>query len=104
MPDKAYVIVNLHVTDFDRYFAEYIPGTLPAIQKHGGGVLVATNSPDKTDGDLDGNWHVVLEFPSMDAAKAWYEDPDYQPMKELRMTELTTGGNLSFAPAFQPPG
>ena len=104
MSDKAYVIVHLQVTDFDRYFSEYIPGTLASIQKHGGGVLVATNDPETAEGEVSGNWHVVLEFPSMADAKAWYDCDEYQPVKALRMNELTTGGSLSFAPAFQPPG
>ena len=104
MADKAYIIVNLQVPDFDRYFAEYIPGVLGVLAKHGGQVLVATNEPEKAEGNLEGNWHVILEFPSMDAAKGWYNDPDYKPLMDLRISELTTSGNLSFAPAFQPPG
>ena len=29
---------------------------------------------------------VVLEFPSMEAARAWYADPDYQPLIRLRQS------------------
>ena len=35
---------------------------------------------------------VVIEFPSRVAAQAWYDDPDYQPLKELRRT----GSQLDF--------
>jgi uncharacterized protein (DUF1330 family) len=100
--EKAYVIVHIQVDDFDRYFAEYIPGVVELFGKHGGHVLVATGEPDSVEGELSGNWHVVVEFPSMDAAKAWYEDADYLPLRDLRMNELTAGGSLSFVSAFKP--
>jgi uncharacterized protein (DUF1330 family) len=100
---KAYAVVHLEVNDFDRYFAEYIPGVVKLIGKHNGQVLVASNAPDSVEGKLPGNWHVVLEFPSMDAAKAWYADADYLPLRNLRMNELTSGGSLSFVPSFKPP-
>ena len=100
--DKAYVLVHLEVEDFDRYFAEYIPGVVEIFGKHGGQVLVATSEPDNVEGELSGNWHVVVEFPTMDAAKAWYADADYLPLRELRMNELTAGGIISFVPAFKP--
>ncbi len=29
---------------------------------------------------------IVLEFPSMEQAKAWYHDPEYSPMIKLRQT------------------
>jgi uncharacterized protein (DUF1330 family) len=41
---------------------------------------------------------VVLEFPSVGAAKAWYADPDYQPLIRLRQSgsdiELVVGEGL----------
>jgi uncharacterized protein (DUF1330 family) len=100
--DKAYVLVHIQVEDFDRFFAEYVPGLGELFGKHGAQVLVATGEPDTVEGELSGNWHVVLEFPSMDAAKAWYTDADYQPLRDLRMNELTSSGSLSFVPAFKP--
>ena len=100
--DKAYVIVHIEVEDFDRYFAEYIPGVIELFGKHDGHVLAATGEPDTVEGELSGNWHVIIEFPSMEAAKGWYTDADYLPLRNLRMTELTAGGSLSFVPAFKP--
>ena len=100
--DKAYLIAHLQVEDFDRYFAEYIPGVVELFGTHGAQVLAATGEPDTVEGELSGNWHVVVEFPSMDAAKAWYADADYLPLRELRMSELSAGGSMNFVPAFKP--
>ena len=100
--DKAYVLVHIQVEDFDRFFAEYVPGLVGLFGKHGAQVLVATGEPETVEGELSGNWHVVLEFPSMDAAKAWYADADYLPLRDLRMNELTSSGSLSFVSAYKP--
>ena len=34
----------------------------------------------------------MVEFPSMEHARAWYNDPDYAPMKHLRQA----GSRLTF--------
>ncbi len=38
---------------------------------------------------LEGNWHpkrvVVLEFPSVEAAKRWYESPEYRKVMPIRL-------------------
>jgi hypothetical protein len=34
----------------------------------------------------------MIEFPSMEHARAWYHDPEYAPMKRLRQT----GSRLNF--------
>ena len=37
---------------------------------------------------LEGDWEptrlVVLEFPNMAALKAWYDSPEYRPLKSVR--------------------
>jgi uncharacterized protein (DUF1330 family) len=34
----------------------------------------------------------MIEFPSMEHARAWYTDPEYAPMRELRQA----GSRLNF--------
>ena len=31
---------------------------------------------------------VILEFPSLHRAKAWHDDPDYVPLKQLRQANV----------------
>ena len=37
---------------------------------------------------LEGDWHpkriAIIEFDDFDAAKRWYESPEYQEVKKLR--------------------
>ena len=104
MSEQAYVIVHLQVRDFDAYFENYVGPLLSQFEEYGAKVLAATTEPDVREGELFGNWHVVLEFPSVASAHAWYGSPAYEPLKELRMSRLTDGGSLAILPAFAPHG
>jgi uncharacterized protein (DUF1330 family) len=42
---------------------------------------------------LEGDWHgsvVILEFPDLDHARAWYNSPDYQQILPLRTENSDT--------------
>ena len=57
------------------------------VEKHGGKFHVRRGKMEKLEGkEALPNEVVVIEFPSMDQAKAWYNDPDYAPMIKLRQT------------------
>jgi uncharacterized protein (DUF1330 family) len=55
---------------------------------------------------LEGTWRperlVVLEFPSAERARAWWESPEYAPAKALRQSCATTDMVLIDGPAFDP--
>ena len=85
----AYVIGMLQVRDTS-WRAEYGPKTAALIEKHGGR-YVARGEADVLEGDGKGlDRFVILEFPSVEAAKAWYNDPEYAPMIKLRQTGAET--------------
>ncbi|MBI3163236.1 MAG: DUF1330 domain-containing protein [Chloroflexi bacterium] len=79
----AYVIVDIEVTDPEGY-KEYIK-LAPETVKLYGGRYIARGGQNET---LEGDWHasrlVILEFPSIDQAKAWVNSPEYAPAKALR--------------------
>jgi uncharacterized protein (DUF1330 family) len=79
----AYFIVDLEVTDpagFDEY-RKLVPAT---IEKYGGRYLVRGGRTET----LEGNWQpkrvVVLEFPSVEQARRWYNSEEYRNPKALR--------------------
>ena len=79
----AYFIVNLDVKDrekFERYHAE-VPAV---IAKHGGRYLVRGGELHPIEGDLGLKRLVVLEFPSLEAARRFYDSPEYAPLLKLR--------------------
>jgi uncharacterized protein (DUF1330 family) len=83
----AYVIARVEVRD-TAWRAEYGPKTRALVQKHGGKALAGFGSAVERlegEGQLPSTI-VILEFPSLAQAKAWYNDPEYAPMITLRQT------------------
>ncbi len=78
----AYMIVLTDVTD-PAGMEEYRTHVLPVIERYGGRFLAA-GPPDILEGDLTLHVAVILEFPSMERAHAWYDGADYQDLKALR--------------------
>lgn len=79
----AYIIVGLNIHDVD-VFRQYAEGAMPLLRELGATVLAAANDVEP----LRGNWApdrlVVLKFPSMKQARAFWNAPDYAPFKALR--------------------
>jgi uncharacterized protein (DUF1330 family) len=64
------------------------------VAKHGGKYLVRSSDPWEV---LEGtppqmNGLTIIEFPSMEKARAWYNGPEYAPMIRLRQS----GARLDF--------
>lgn len=79
----AYVIANVEVTDaaaYERYRKD-VPAT---IEQYGGRFLVRGGAAAALEGDFVPKRIVVLEFPSVDRAKAWWDSPEYRPLRALR--------------------
>jgi uncharacterized protein (DUF1330 family) len=69
---------------------EYLPKTAALVAKHGGKALVGGNSTPRLLA-LEGKPPlavVILEFPSLELAQAWHDDPDYAPLKQLRQANV----------------
>lgn len=79
----AYIIARIRVTDPSKY-AEYMKATPAAIAKHGGRFIVRGGAVVNLEGAEETSRLVVLEFPSIDAAKAFYYSTDYQEARALR--------------------
>ena len=82
---KAYVIGLLDMKSWD-WYDEYYQKTSKLIEKHGGRYLASGVKPHVLEGSTTPNAHVILEFPSLEHAKNWYQDPDYKNMIELRQS------------------
>jgi uncharacterized protein (DUF1330 family) len=90
---KAYLIGEIDVHDPETY-ANYTAQTPAAIAKHGGRFLVRGGACDPREGDSPKGRIVVIEFPSMEAVKTFYESADYQPLIPIRQS--ASSGRLFF--------
>lgn len=85
---KGYVVAAIRVHDRDGY-ERFKAAAGAAIAAHGGKVLVRDPQPERREGDLDGI-AVVIEFDSLDAARRFYESPEYTAARKLRETAAET--------------
>ena len=79
---SAFAVFNYTIKNPEGYEA-YPPAAGPTIGAHGAEVLVADYQADPIEGS-PGHVTVVLRFESKEAARAWYESPEYQAAKGLR--------------------
>ena len=79
----AYMIMLTEVTD-PTGMEQYRTHVLPVIERYGGRFLAAA-PPDVLEGAAHPHVAVILEFPSMERAHAWYDSADYQELKALRL-------------------
>lgn len=95
---SVYVIATYDIVD-PKGYEGYVPGVLPLLQKHGAEVLAADYEPEALEGHAAGV-NVVLKFPSEEAARNWYSDPDYVPVKQIRLNS-TKNGSIVMAKEFK---
>lgn len=82
----AYVIGRLQVRDAS-WREQYRAKVGQIVEKHGGRYLVRGGAMETLEGNTPlPSGIVVLEFPSMEQARAFYHDPDYAPLIKLRQT------------------
>lgn len=85
----AYMIVDLTVNDPEG-FARYREMVPPTIAAYGGRYLARGGAISPMEGDWDPKRITVLEFPSVEQAKAWWSSPEYAEAKALRMQTAET--------------
>lgn len=81
----GYVIAQINVTDAQVY-PSYVAMVQPIIQRFGGEFLVRGGRSESFEGTPPGDRHVVIRFPSYQAAQDWYHSEDYAQAKALRMS------------------
>ena len=80
---SAYVIVDIEVTDPVGY-EEYKKQAAPTVALYGG-KYIARGGPNETlEGDWRANRLVILQFETVEQAKAWLNSPEYAPARALR--------------------
>lgn len=79
----AYLIADIEVTDAAAFEA-YRQAVVATIAARGGRYLVRGGAVDVAEGDWQPKRLVILEFPTREAALAWYRSADYAPLLALR--------------------
>ena len=86
---KTYIIVDVDIQDPVRYedYKKMTPSSLVPFE----GRFIARGGQTVTlEGDWKPNRLVILEFPSIEKAKAWWSSDTYAPAKALRQSIAET--------------
>ncbi len=96
----GYIIAHYTVTDGEG-IGQYAEAVMPILRAHGGEALVVDGNSCVMEGDAS-HQSVVVRFPSVDAAKGFYNSAEYQAIRHLR-TDHSTGGSLVIVEGIEEP-
>ena len=80
----AYVVVEVTVTNPEPY-AAYRDLATASVARHGGRFLARGGAITPLEGDWQPQRLVIIEFPSVAAAQAFYQSDDYQEALQIRL-------------------
>jgi uncharacterized protein (DUF1330 family) len=79
----AYLLAEIEITNPEGY-KSYTAVVPDSIKKYGGRFLVRGGAVHSLEGEWPERRRVIIEFPSVDAARKWWDSPDYEKAKGLR--------------------
>jgi uncharacterized protein (DUF1330 family) len=86
---SAYLIVDIEVEDMARY-ETYKKAAPASIAAYGGRYLARGGRTEVLEGEWTPNRLVILEFESLERAKAWLDSPEYRDARALRQASART--------------
>jgi uncharacterized protein (DUF1330 family) len=89
MPVPAYVVVQIEVTDAVAY-EDYRRLATPTVSAYSGRYIVRGGPSEILEGSWQPRRLVVLEFPTAERARAWWDSPEYAPAKAIRQRSADT--------------
>ncbi len=85
----AYVVVEVAVHDAQTY-ERYKQLAPPAITAYGGRYLARGGATEALEGEWKPPRFVILEFPTVERARAWWNSPEYAAAKAMCQASTET--------------
>ncbi len=85
---KGYLFAEIEITDPEAY-KQYMPLAAAAIAAFGGRFLIRGGEPDVVEGGRNVKRAVLVEFASIERARAFYHSPQYQAAAAVRQKAST---------------
>lgn len=86
---KAYIIVDINITN-PTVYEDYKKLTPASLLPFDGKFIVRGGATETLEGDWNPGRVVVVEFPSLEKAKAWWSSEGYAPAKAIRQSSSIT--------------
>ena len=94
----AYIIIEVSIHNPTEY-EDYKKLTSPSLKPFDGKFIVRGGKAETLEGDWNPERIVVLEFPTIEKAKAWWNSEGYAPAKALRLRTSKT--KMIVVPGFE---
>lgn len=96
----AYVVAIIRSIHDSEAYQRYVAQVEATLRPYAGRFLVRKPSPEVLEGGPPPSRAIVLEFPSLEQARAWHASAAYQPVAELRRS--ASDAMLLLLPAYVP--
>jgi uncharacterized protein (DUF1330 family) len=82
---KYYSVAELYIIDRS-WVQAYVQNVTKLVEQRGGRYLARTSNIEKLEGERNApQIFLIIEWPSRDAAVAFYESDEYRPYRQSRM-------------------
>ncbi len=88
----AYFLVDIREVKDAAKMEQYRARVAPVVQKFGGRYIVRGGPFEVVEGTYQPVRPVMLEFPSMEQARRWYDSEEYRELKQLRLAATVSNG------------
>jgi uncharacterized protein (DUF1330 family) len=88
----AYLVVRTDVTNWDKY-REYQKVAPAIIEKYGGKYIARGGEVITLEGPEETRRVVIIEFPSLEKAKGFYNSVEYQEARKISVRQPITASN-----------
>lgn len=85
----GYIITEVEIHD-PREYENYRKMVPPSLEKYRGKFIVRGGKLESLEGGWNPQRIVVIEFPSLELAKAWWASEEYAPAKAIRNRTATS--------------
>jgi uncharacterized protein (DUF1330 family) len=85
----GYIVTDVEITDPEEY-QKYAQQTAATLEPYDGKFLVRGGQPETLEGEWKTKRIVIIEFPSVEQARAWYDSPEYSAIKGIRHRAATS--------------
>ena len=88
----AYFFVDIREIKDPAKMDEYRSRVAATVEKFGGRYIVRGGRFEVVEGSYQPVRLAMLEFPSMDQARRWYDSEEYRDLKQLRLGATVSNG------------
>lgn len=82
---KYYAVAEIEITDRS-WVQNYVQSVTKMVEAHGGRYLARTSSVERMEGERKlPQVFLIIEWPSREAALAFYESEEYRPYRQSRL-------------------